>query len=327
MNQNIIGKIKEANLLGRGGASFPTWLKWDAVKKQEGKKIYVIANGSEGEPAVFKDEYVLKKHPEEFIGGIKIALETFAGSEAIIYLNHSYYDTYRPLLEKYSERAKISYFRKTARYIAGDETALLSHIEGERPEPRAKPPYPAESGLYGLPTLINNIETFYRIYEIANGIYADNTYYSISGDVENKGMFELSVNLSIEEVLITTGNYPDFDFFIQYGGGAVGAIFLPYELKVPIRGAASIVVYNRTTTDLYELMAEWATFYARENCDKCTPCREGTFRILDMVKTRNLDMEKLNELFLVLDTTSFCPLGKGMSAPYKTLIEKVMCHE
>jgi len=92
MEQDIILKLKEANLLGRGGALFPTWIKWDAVKKQENKKIYVIANGSEGEPAVFKDEYILKHHSKEFIEGIKIALKTFQGSEAIIYLNHFYFD-------------------------------------------------------------------------------------------------------------------------------------------------------------------------------------------------------------------------------------------
>ncbi len=324
IEKDIITKIKEANLLGRGGAGFPTWMKWDAVKKQEGKKIFIIANGSEGEPAVFKDEYIIKNYPKEFIEGIKIALETFKNSEAIIYLNHTYYDKYRKRLEKYSQGSAIRYFRKTARYIAGDETALMSHIEGKRDEPRTKPPYPAESGLYGMPTLVNNIETYYRVYEITNNKYAGHTFYSISGDVKHKGVFDLPVSLSISEVLHQTKNYPNFDFFIQYGGGAAGSIYLSSELDQTIPGAASIIVYNRNKTDLLKLMEKWATFYAAENCDKCTPCRESSNRILEMIRGKKLDHENLTELFLVLENTSFCPLGRGMSAPYKTLIEKVM---
>ena len=209
-------------------------------------------------------------------------------------------------------------------YIAGDETALMSHIEGKRDEPRTKPPYPAESGLYNMPTLVNNIETYYRIYEIANNKYLSKTFYSISGDVKSKGVFDLPVSLSISEVLRQTENHPNFDFFIQYGGGAAGAIYLPEELDKPIPGAASIIVYNRQKTDLFRLMEKWATFYAAENCDKCTPCRESSNRILEMVRSRKLNHPNLEELFLVLENTSFCPLGKGMSAPYKTLIEKVM---
>ncbi len=325
MEKGIIEKIKEANLLGRGGANFPTWIKWDTVKKEEGnKKIYIIANGSEGEPAVFKDEYIIKKHPEEFISGIKIALETFSESEAIIYLNHIYFDKYKKRLERFSKDLPISYFRKTARYIAGEETALISHIEGKRDEPRVKPPYPAHSGLHDCPTLVNNIETFYRVYEISKNKYSGLTFYSISGDVKNAGVFEFPENLSIKNILERTGNWPKEDFFVQMGGGAAGAIFLKDELDMPKYGAASIVVYDWKRTDPYALMQKWAEFYAKENCDKCTPCREGSNRILEMVRSRNLDHDKLEEIFFALENTAFCPLGRGMSTPYKTLILKVL---
>ena len=326
MPNDIITKIKEANLLGRGGANFPTWMKWDAVKKEEGqgKKIYIIANGSEGEPSVFKDEYILKNHLQEFIGGIKIALENFADSEAIIYLNHKYYDKYKKKLEEFSQGFPITYFRKTGKYIAGEETGLLSHIEGKRIEPRTKPPYPTQSGLYNLPTLINNIETFYRVYEIENGTYESKAFFSISGNVKNKGVFEFSENYPIRKILEETDNWPDFDFFVQIGGGAAGEIFLPEELDMPKRGVASVVVFNRKKTDPIKLMKFWAQFYAEENCDKCTPCREGSLRILEMINNKKVDYQKIEELFLSLEKTSFCPLGRGMANPYKTLITKIL---
>jgi NADH:ubiquinone oxidoreductase subunit F (NADH-binding) len=323
---NIIEKIEQAGLRGRGGAGFPTATKWQAVKKQElqGKKIYIIANGSEGEPGVFKDEYILKKYPTEFIEGIKIALVEFADSEAVIYLNHTYYDWYAKRLASISKGFPINYFRKTARYIAGDETALISHIEGKRDEPRIKPPYPAESGLHGMPTLVNNIETYYRVFQIAKDQYQNKTFYSISGSGIKKQVYDFPVDYTIKEVLVKSGNWPKDDFFIQYGGGAAGSIYLPEELDNVLPGAASIIIFNTDKTNPYKLMRYWAEFYAKENCDKCTPCREGSMRILEMLKEDRFDRERVKELFLAMEQSSFCPLGRGMSAPYKSLIEKVI---
>ncbi|MEI6499067.1 MAG: NADH-ubiquinone oxidoreductase-F iron-sulfur binding region domain-containing protein [bacterium] len=327
MEKDIILKLKEANLLGRGGANFPTWIKWDSLSKNENRVVYIIANGSEGEPGCFKDEYIIKNYPEQFIEGIKIALRRFPHSEAIIYLNHIYFDKYKTSLEKYIGDLPITFFRKTARYIAGEETALMSHIEGMRDEPRVRPPYPTESGLYGSPTLVNNIETFYRVYEIANDKYKQMTFYSISGDVAHPGVFEFSEDTSIREILVKTKNWPTFDFFVQLGGGAAGSIFLPEELTLTKYGAASIVVHNRKKTDPYALMRDWAEFFAAENCDKCTPCRESSMRILKMVKERKLNFELLEEMFFVLEKTSFCPLGRGMPLPYKTLISKLQLED
>lgn len=324
--ENIIEKIEQAGLRGRGGAGFPTAIKWQAVKKQQmqGKKIYIIANGSEGEPGVFKDEYILKKFPNEFIEGIKIALVEFADSEAVIYLNHTYFDRYYKKLATISKGFPIGYFRKTARYIAGDETALISHIEGKRDEPRIKPPYPAESGLYGMPTLVNNIETYYRVYQIARGEYQKRAFYSISGQGIKKQVYDYPADFTVKQVLEESGNWPKEDFYIQYGGGAAGSIYLPEELDSVIPGAASIIIYNRKKTNPFRLMRYWAEFYAQENCDKCTPCREGSMRILEMLKEDRFDREKIKELFLAMEQSSFCPLGRGMSAPYKSLIEKVI---
>lgn len=322
----LIEKIKKADLKGRGGAGFPTAIKWSAVKKQElnDKKIYIIANGSEGEPGVFKDEYILRRYAEQFIEGIKLALVEFANSEAVIYLNHTYFDWYQKKLQKFSQGYPIKYFRKTARYIAGDETALLSHIEGKRDEPRSKPPYPAESGLYGMPTLVNNIETYYRIFQIAKNEYLNKIFYSISGSGIKRQVLEYSCDMSVAEVLKRSGNWPEKDFFVQYGGGAAGSIYLPHELNQVLPGAASIIIYDKNKTEPIKLMRYWAEFYAKENCDKCTPCREGSMRILQMLKNGEVNKQRFYEIFLALEQSSFCSLGRGMSAPYKTLLEKVI---
>ena len=142
--------------------------------------------------------------------------------------------------------------------------------------------------------------------------------------MKNKGVFEFPENCSIKKVLEETGNWPEFDFFTQIGGGASGEIFLPKELDMSKRGAASITIFNRKKTDPIKLMRFWAKFYAEENCDKCTPCREGSMRILEMIEKKKIDYKKMNELIFSLEKTSFCPLGKGMANPYRTLIAKIL---
>lgn len=323
---DIIAKLKDKKLLGRGGASFPVWQKWQAVKDNGSRRghTYIIANGSEGEPAVLKDEYILKHKTKEFILGLKVALDFFKNSEAIIYLNPTYYQKYKKKIEKYSLGLPIKFFKKIPRYIAGEETAMLNHLEGKRPEPREKPPYPTEKGLYGFPTLINNIETFYRVYEIKDDLYKGMAFYTIVGDVKNKGVFELPADLSIREVLAQTKNLPKFKYFLQVGGGASGEILTEDEIDQKISGVNSIKVFNAKKTDPKKLMRYWADFYARENCDKCTPCREGSYQIMEILDADTVDYGELRDIFFVLEKSSYCSLGRYMSIPYKTLIDKVI---
>lgn len=322
---DIIEKLKQANLLGRGGGSFPVWRKWEAVKNASSDFKYIIINGSEGEPNVSKDWYILENYAEDLIDGIKVALDFFKGSEAIIYLNHEYYDKIAERLEILIGGNNISIFRKKGGYIAGEETSILNVIEEDIQEPRPKPPYPTEQGLYGKPTLINNIETFYYISKIDKGDYNNTRLATISGDIKNPGVFEVDIGDSIENVLIDTNNYPHFDFFIQCGGGASGIIYTRDELiNKPVEGAGAIVVYNKDETDLMKLMESWAKFFNDGNCDKCTPCREGVNRIHEMFKSEEVDYMELHKIFDVLEKTSFCPLGRGVPAPFKSLIQKVI---
>lgn len=323
--KNIISELKKHNLLGRSGSGFSTGLKWELVKNIKAKKKYIICNASEGEPDVFKDGFILENYPEEVVEGIKIALKTIKNSSAFIYLRKDYYQRFKNRLEKLIGRAPIKIVKKsTGRYIGGEESSVCEAIEGKAPEPRIKPPFISEIGLFGMPTLMNNVETFYWTAKIAKGQYKKHRFYSISGDIKNKGVFELSEDLTIEKILKETKNFPEFDFFVKIGGGACGEILLQEETKKPVCGAGAIIVFNRKTTDVISLMKKWAEFFENGNCDKCTPCREGTYRINEMLSKREVNKELLEDIFFVLEKTSFCALGKGIPDTFKGAINKLL---
>lgn len=324
VKEDIIEKLKKANLLGRGGANFPVGLKWEMVKKAKADKKYVICNGSEGEPLVFKDKYILENEPEEVVSGIKIALKTFKNSFAYIYLNKDYYDNFKEKLENLIKGLDIKLFKKPDGYICGEETTILNVIEGKRHEPRNKPPFPTQSGLWGFPTLVNNVETFYWVSKIEKGEYKGTRFYSIEGEAKNKGVFELNEKLTVKEILEKTKNTPEFDFFVQAGGGAGGEILLPKELDRLVKGAGSIIIYNRQKTDLFSLMKNWADFFMQGNCDRCVPCREGVYRLREMLEKGKIDKKLLEDIFLVMENTSFCPLGKMAVTPFRSLIDKMI---
>lgn len=319
---DIIQKIKESGLTGRGGASFPTGDKWEAVKNAPGEKKYIIVNASEGEPGVMKDGFILENYPENIIDGIKIALETFGSSEAYIYLRKDYYDKFKEKLVKLTKNFPITLFKEPGGYLCGEESTLIESIEGHRFEPRIKPPFPTQVGLYGCPTLINNLETFYWISKISKDEYRGNRFYSITGDVKNPGVFEFPEDYSIEKILKETNNFPEKEFFVQVGGGASGIILADKELDNKVTGAGAIIVYDKET-DPKKLMKKWIDFYFNENCGKCVPCREGVYRIKEMLDADNIDMEKLKDILFVLRETSFCPLGKGVSTPFESFLEKI----
>jgi len=320
----IIEKLKESGLKGRGGGGFPVGLKWELAKKAKGKVKYVICNASEGEPDVFKDGYILRNHLKEVIDGIALAMKTIGAETGYLYINSKYYEEMEENLRAEIGKRKIIIFEKKAKYIGGEETAICESIEGKRAEPRRKPPFLTDCGLFNCPTLMNNVETFYYISKIAKGSYEKKRFYSINGDVENEGVYELPEEMTIFEALKKTGNYPAFDFFAQIGGGASGEIMIMEELNRPVTGAGSITIYNKKKTDVFALMEKWAEFFHLGNCDKCVPCREGAFRIYEMVKKRKLDYDILDSLFLSLRESSFCALGRGIPVPFISLIEKVI---
>lgn len=322
--KDIIVELNKYKLLGRSGSCFPTGLKWEMVRNYKADKKYIICNGSEGDHANFKDGFILRNYPEKVIEGIKIALKTIDNSWAYIYLRKDYFREFGEKLTSLSLNLPITLFEKKGGYLAGEETVVCEVIEGKRPEPRLKPPFPAEAGLWGYPTLVNNVETFYAVAKINDGTYEKKRFYSISGNIEKGGVYELPEDWSVRKIMEETGNFPSFDFFVQVGGGASGEILLSDELNCKIEGMATIIVFDAKKTDPFTLMKKWTDFFLKENCDKCTPCREGAFRINELVEKKEIDKKILEDLFFVLENTSFCPLGKGMVIPFRSLVNKLM---
>ena len=323
MQNDFIDKLKQSDLRGRGGAGFPTYIKWQAVFDEKAPKKYIVCNGAEGELDLNKDKYILENYPEEIISVIKIALDVFENSSAFLYLKSEYYNAYKKELEKIIGEADIKIIKEEGGYIGGEETAICNVIEGKIPRTRKKPPFVSAQGVFNCPTLVNNIETFFYISKIQKQAYAGERFYQIMGEINNPGVFELKEGLSILEILKQTNNYPEFPFYAQVGGGAIGEILLEKELDKTVSGEGFISIIDYKT-DPYILLEKWAKFFTCGNCDRCVPCREGSHRILEMIKKRALDMDKLEDLFLVLEKTSFCALGKGMSTPFKTLIHKII---
>jgi NADH:ubiquinone oxidoreductase subunit F (NADH-binding) len=336
--EDIINKIEEAGLVGRGGASYPVAKKWQAVKNslKLKKRAYIVVNGAEGEPGVKKDEHILKNFSLEVVDGVYLA-DKFLGSKKVskiyFYLNGDYYRDYSAKIKKIlatkkfsALNKKIEFFVKPEKlhYISGEETAILNLLEGKKAMPRLKPPYPFESGLNGSPTLINNVETFYDVSLVNSGKHEEKRFYTISGAVKHRGVFCLPSHLSINEVLRATVNYPEKPFFVQIGGEASGEVLNSSQLDLPLGGTAALMVYDLKNTDKNKLLEYWLKFFYKQSCGQCTICREGTYRLLELINQKNYDKDLFNELLDVLEDSSFCALGSSVPIPVRSYFENIL---
>ncbi len=331
---DIIKSLEKFGLKGRGGADFPTALKWKSVKEEKAEKKFVICNASEGEPGVFKDGYLLENYPERVIEGMEIAMNFLGNAEGYIYLRKDYFAKFKDKLKEIIGGLPIEVFCETGGYLCGEESVLLESIEGKREEPRLKPPLPTQKGLFGYPTIINNVETFYYVSKILEGDYQKTRFYSICwahfpGGIIQKppfraGAFELFEDWAIEKILKETKNFPPFEFFLQVGGGASGKILTQDEIQEKVCGAGAIVIYNLKETDPLILMKEWISFFMKENCDKCVPCREGLYRLYEILENGKIDGGVLEDMIFALEKTSFCGLGKGAALVLKTFSDKIL---
>lgn len=323
---DILKKISQANLIGRGGGCFSTALKWEMVKKAKGRDKYVICNASEGEPGIKKDFYLLEKRPKEVINGIKIAIDFLSAKEAYIYLNPDYFVKLNTQLKKTVQKLPILIFKKPhqAGYIGGEETSIINSIEGKRIEPRLRPPFPPTNGLENLPTLVNNVETFYNVNLVAKNKFKHTRLYTINGDCLWTGVYEFNENWTIEKILIETKNYPKFNFFVQVGGDASGEVLNSRQLKRSAIGSGSITVYSINKHQPMDLIRKWINFFADESCGQCVPCREGTYRLKELINEKSPNWEMISDIFNSLQETSFCGLGCAVPIAVRSYISNVL---
>jgi NADH:ubiquinone oxidoreductase subunit F (NADH-binding) len=333
----ILQKISEAGLVGRGGAAYPTAAKWAAVKEslKDKRQGYIIVNGAEGEPGVKKDGYIIKHYPAEVLSGVYLA-DQFLGPAKIkkiyFFLNRDYFRDYAPGLKKIlaqpkyqALREKLDFFVKPERltYISGEESALLNLIEGKKVEPRRRPPFPTEQGLHGRPTLINNTETFYNVALVADGRYEETRFYTVSGAALHPGVYALPAALTVAEVLRQTNNWPNREFFVQVGGEASGEVLNSDQLMRPVEGAGSIMIYDKERTDKQKLIKYWLKFYQEQSCGQCTICREGTYRLWELINRKPFDSRLFWEIIEALEDSSFCALGSSLPIPLKSYFNNI----
>ena len=328
--EKIIKTIKDAGLTGRGGANFPTALKWEISRQAKSDEKFLICNAHESEPGTFKDRFILQNNPENIIEGMAIACCAIGITQAFIYLKHEYRYMSKKLgaiISSSKTRLKkinleIEIIIGAGAYICGETTAIIDSIEGLRAEPRKKPPYPSEKGLYGKPTCINNVETLANIPLIFTSKNWKNNLrlFSVSGNVKKPGVYELPVGTPVKELLslVKPINKVKAVYFGCSGGcippkGALDPKEI--ESKGAFLGNCSMIIIDKTNS-IMDITKNIAEFFVHESCGKCTPCREGNFRIveiLEVISDRNAAKEELallKELAEVIRETSFCPLGR-----------------
>ncbi len=327
---NLLKKIEEAGLVGRGGAGFPTYIKWRAVRKKKSDKKYVICNASEGELGLFKDFYILKNHADRVFLGLKLAMDFIDTKNAFFNFNSDYYQELKvridELVKEYKEQGyNISIFREQPSYIGGEGTTIVNAMEGKRKEPRMKPPYLSSVGLFGKPTLINNVETLYNVADVAEDKFKKKRFYCLSFPHKKGEVYHLPVNWSIKKILKETKNIPDFPYFVQIGGSASGLVLNSSQLeKQKMVGAGSIEIYKKSITSR-EILLKWFDFYNQESCGKCAPCREGSFQLYKLVKeSKTIPWKEMKPILEVLEETSFCALGRSIPVPVYSYLKNIL---
>lgn len=353
---DIIREIKLSGLKGRGGAGFPTGVKMESVRNIDVNPKYLVCNADEGEPGNFKDRYLLENDPHQLLEGMIISAFATGVIKGFIYIRGEY-DKAIAMMQCAVKQAKEKGFlgemiqgkdfsfdvevkSGAGAYICGEEFALIESIEGKAGRPRNKPPYPTMSGVYNKPTLLNNVETFSNVpYIISNGYAAfteigtktssGTRLVSLSGNVRNKGVYEVPFGISIKDIIFTLGGgIPDDRTIkmIQLGGASgpcIPASMLDLKLDysdfsaegLSMGSGAVIVIDDRF--DVLEIVRLLIRFFKHESCGKCTPCREGIgqmLRLLYKFKTATAtegDLELLETLCNVMNQTSFCGLGQA----------------
>jgi NADH:ubiquinone oxidoreductase subunit F (NADH-binding) len=347
-SQQVIDDVKASGLRGRGGAGFPCGLKWELAAKAEGDEKYVICNADEGEVGTFKDRYILENDPFSLIEGIAIAGFAIGAKKAYIYLRAEYHyllDLLKNAIAQSKKKGFLDHLDIEVRegagaYVCGEESALMDSIEGKRGEVRYRPPFPPTSGLWGKPTIINNVETLTNIPRIIlNGAEwfgkmgteksKGTKVFSVSGDVAKPGVYELVLGSPLRELVEDLAKAEKVKA-VQIGG-ATGRI-IPYAMiDTPLSfesvlGAGAITVFDESR-DIIDILGKTIKFLAEESCGKCAPCREGTEVMAETMErlARGDGMEKdikvLEELSETMMLCSLCGLGQAAPIPVVDSLE------
>ena len=325
----VIAAIDESKLLGRGGAAFPTGVKWRAVADQQARPHYVVCNADESEPGTFKDRVLMEGDPFGLVEALAIAGFATGASKGFVYVRAEYplaherlqhaIDASAPYLDGFEIELRIG----AGAYVCGEETALFQSIEGYRGEPRNKPPFPVEVGLFGKPTAVNNVETLFNVPEIIRGNTSETRLFCVSGCVERPGIYELELGVTLGELLERAGA-PSVKAVLL--GGAAGAFVGPDRLDLPLTheatraagltlGSGVVIVYDQDA-DLVGALLRIAEFFRDESCGQCVPCRVGTVRQQEALRrlaagTQHDDeLQTLAELAQVMRDASICGLGQ-----------------
>ncbi|XVX21050.1 NADH-quinone oxidoreductase subunit NuoF [Actinomycetota bacterium] len=363
--EDLVQMTKDSGLRGRGGAGFPTGMKWGFLPPPDGGPRYLVVNADESEPGTCKDIPLMMANPQVLIEGVAITSFAIGCDHAFIYLRGEVVHVYRRLLRAVEEAYAAGHLGKdihgsgfnldvtvhagAGAYICGEETALLDSLEGRRGQPRLKPPFPAVAGLYARPTVVNNVESIASVPSIVSGgadwfggmgTEKSKGYgiFSLSGHVTRPGQYEAPLGITLRELLDMAGgirNGHELKFWTP--GGSSTPLFTQEHLDVPLDfesvGAAGSMLGTRAlqifdeTTCVVRAVDRWTDFYKHESCGKCTPCREGTWwlkQIMGRLEHGQGTEEDLDKLLDICDNVlgrAFCALGDGATSPITSSIK------
>ncbi len=356
----IVDAVKKSNLRGLGGAGFPTGTKWSFIPKGHAGPVYLVINADEGEPGTVKDRYLLERDPHALVEGMLIAARAVGSALGFVYVRGEYVEPWRRFTAAVREAYDASYLgrgfdlvvhRGAGAYICGEETGLISSLEGKKGWPKLKPPFPAIKGAFGAPTIVNNVETICQVPHIVNRgpewfaslgtkTQGGTRMYSLSGRVKRPGVYEAPVSVTLRQLI-----YDDAGGVTGNGrlkavvpGGSSAAILTADEIDVTMdvdalrnagtmAGSAGVIVMDETVS-IPEALMVVARFYAHESCGQCTPCRESTGWIYKMTRRIVDGAGRKEDLDTILDVarrgagTTICAFYDGAVGPYISYIEK-----
>jgi NADH-quinone oxidoreductase subunit F len=349
----VVREVTESRLLGRGGAAFPTGTKWEAVARQPAEPHYVVCNADESEPGTFKDRVLMESDPFAVVEAIAVAGLATGSSKGFLYVRAEYPLAHRRLAHAIeASQELLNGFEIELRigagaYVCGEETALFQSIEGFRGEPRNKPPFPVEVGLFGKPTAVNNVETLLNVLQVlrdggaayaATGTEgsAGTRLFCVSGCVERPGLYELPFGATLRELLDLAGARPPKAVLL---GGAAGAFVGPDLLDLKLThedtraagvtlGSGVVIVYD-DDAELVPALLRIAEFFADESCGQCVPCRVGTVRQVEALRRlaagrpHEDELQTLAELAQVMRDASICGLGQTAASAVTSAIENL----